>query len=155
MQPTAVLKHLQVLGNQPQNRIFLIVSSNKILAAENLEDLVVLTLSKIGESLRKLVLRDLINVLARYPYIIHEGLRHVEDTHLVGIELAFRYHCVIDRLVQSAGVDRPRFARLGCGGMTACIAIFQSAIWIYTRLTHLQIRHQMTACGIDVAKSKS
>src|SRR6476646_5796640 len=68
------LKHLQVLGNQPQNRIFLVAGSNKIRAAENLEDLVVLTLFKIGESLSKLFLRNLINVLAGNPYIIHKGL---------------------------------------------------------------------------------
>src|SRR5215469_17727259 len=99
------LEQLQFLGNQAQNRIFLIIGPDKILTPENSENVIILAFSKVGESLRELFLRGLINVFAGHPYIVHEGLRGIEDTHLGGVEFAFRHHGVVHSFVQSTGIS--------------------------------------------------
>src|SRR5260370_22085074 len=68
-----VSKHLQFFRHLPEQGVFVIVGANKALAAQDLQDLIVLSFLQSGKGFNKLFMFILAHVFARHPNVIHEG----------------------------------------------------------------------------------
>src|SRR5262249_7946902 len=71
-------KHLQLFGDFPDQIVLVVADPDKILAAQDGQDLVIPSLFEIGEGCSELFLSLFTYVLPRYPYVIHERLGGVE-----------------------------------------------------------------------------
>src|SRR5215472_1653453 len=149
-----ISKHFQLFGNPSDRGVFFVIGPHKTLAAQDLQDLVVLPFFKAQERLRKLLLQFFAYVFARHPNVIHKRLGSVEDPHFGLVELALCDHRIIDGFIQRARVHGSRLNCLGSSRMAAGITNSEVVIHVDSCLLQFQKGNQMAAGGIDVPEGK-
>jgi hypothetical protein len=104
------LEHLQLLGNEPHDVVFLIVRSDKVFPAKNLQHLIVQSLLQRDENLGKVFLVLRRNFLARHPDGVDKRLRYMEEPERASFDFSFAKQGLKYGLVHGSSINQSRYA---------------------------------------------